>query len=199
MMEIFSLVQEIASLRSTVLIQGESGTGKELIARAIHFSGDRVDKPFIAVSCAALAETLLESELFGHEKGAFTGAVAQKQGKFELADGGTILLDEIGDIAPKLQLDLLRILQEKTFYRVGGIEEHKVDVRVIAATHVDLQEAVEQGKFREDLFYRLNVINIHIPPLRERLEDILGNKMEIIGGLILILIGINILAGHLFW
>ena len=172
MMEIFSLVQEIASLRSTVLIQGESGTGKELIARAIHFSGDRVDKPFIAVSCAALADTLLESELFGHEKGAFTGAMAQKQGKFELADGGTILLDEIGDIAPKLQLDLLRILQEKTFYRVGGIEEHKVDVRVIAATHVNLQEAVKQGKFREDLFYRLNVININIPPLRERLEDI---------------------------
>jgi DNA-binding NtrC family response regulator len=172
MMEIFSLVQEIASLRSTVLIQGDSGTGKELIARAIHYSGDRVDKPFVAVSCAALAETLLESELFGHEKGAFTGALTQKQGKFELADGGTILLDEIGDISPKLQLDLLRILQEKTFYRVGGTEEHKVDVRVIAATHVDLQEAVRQGKFREDLYYRLNVINIHIPPLRERLEDI---------------------------
>ena len=172
MMEIFSLVKEIASLRSTVLIQGESGTGKELIARAIHYSGDRVDKPFVAVSCAALAETLLESELFGHEKGAFTGAITQKQGKFELADGGTILLDEIGDITPKLQLDLLRILQEKTFYRVGGLEEHKVDVRVIAATHVDLQEAVKQGKFREDLFYRLNVIKIHIPPLRDRLEDI---------------------------
>ena len=172
MMEIFSLVQEIASLRSTVLIQGESGTGKELIARAIHYSGDRGDKPFIAVSCAALAETLLESELFGHEKGAFTGAMTQKRGKFELADGGTILLDEIGDISPKLQLDLLRILQEKTFYRVGGTEENKIDVRVIAATHVDLQEAVKQGKFREDLYYRLNVINIHIPPLRERLEDI---------------------------
>jgi DNA-binding NtrC family response regulator len=172
MMEIFSLVQEIASLRSTVLIQGESGTGKELIARAIHYSGDRGDKPFIAVSCAALAETLLESELFGHEKGAFTGAMTQKRGKFELADGGTILLDEIGDISPKLQLDLLRILQEKTFYRVGGTEENKIDVRVIAATHVHLQEAVKQGKFREDLYYRLNVINIHIPPLRERLEDI---------------------------
>jgi DNA-binding NtrC family response regulator len=172
MMEIFSLVKEIASLRSTVLIQGESGTGKELIARAIHYSGDRVDKPFIAVSCAALAETLLESELFGHEKGAFTGALTQKRGKFELADGGTILLDEIGDISPKLQLDLLRILQEKTFYRVGGTEENKIDVRVIAATHVDLQEAVKQGTFREDLYYRLNVINIHIPPLRDRLEDI---------------------------
>ncbi|RPI02861.1 MAG: sigma-54-dependent Fis family transcriptional regulator [Ignavibacteriae bacterium] len=172
MMEIFSLVKEIASLRSTVLIQGESGTGKELIARAIHYSGDRVDKPFIAVSCAALAETLLESELFGHEKGAFTGAMMQKRGKFELADGGTILLDEIGDISPKLQMDLLRILQEKSFYRVGGTEEIKIDVRVIAATHVNLQEAVNQGSFREDLFYRLNVINIHIPPLRERIEDI---------------------------
>jgi DNA-binding NtrC family response regulator len=172
MMEIFSLVKEIASLRSTVLIQGESGTGKELVARAIHYSGDRTDKPFIAVSCAALAETLLESELFGHEKGAFTGAMSQKQGKFELADGGTILLDEIGDISPKLQLDLLRILQEKSFYRVGGSEELRVDVRVIAATHVDLLDAVQQGKFREDLFYRLNVINIHIPPLRTRIEDI---------------------------
>jgi DNA-binding NtrC family response regulator len=172
MTEIFSLVKEVASLRSTVLIQGESGTGKELIARAIHYSGDRVDKPFVAVSCAALAETLLESELFGHEKGAFTGALSQKRGKFELADGGTILLDEIGDISPKLQLDLLRILQEKTFYRVGGTEENKIDLRVIAATHVDLQEAVKRGTFREDLYYRLNVINIHIPPLRDRLEDI---------------------------
>jgi transcriptional regulator with PAS, ATPase and Fis domain len=171
-MEIFFLVKEIASLRSTILIQGESGTGKELIARAIHYSGERAEKPFIVVSCAALAETLLESELFGHEKGSFTGAISQKQGKFELADGGTILLDEIGDISPKLQLDLLRVLQEKTFYRVGGTQELKVDVRVIAATHVDLQEAVKQGKFREDLFYRLNVINIHIPPLRERIEDI---------------------------
>jgi len=172
MMEIFSLVREISSLRSTVLIQGESGTGKELVARAIHYSGDRAENPFIAVSCAALAETLLESELFGHEKGAFTGAITQKRGKFELADGGTILLDEIGDISPKLQLDLLRILQEKSFYRVGGTEELKIDIRVIAATHVDLREAVKQGTFREDLFYRLNVINIHIPPLRDRLEDI---------------------------
>jgi len=172
MMEIFSLVKEIASLRSTVLIQGESGTGKELVARAIHYSGDRTEKPFVAVSCAALAETLLESELFGHEKGAFTGAMSQKQGKFELAEGGTILLDEIGDISPKLQLDLLRILQEKSFYRVGGSEELRVDVHVIAATHVDLLDAVQQGKFREDLFYRLNVINIHIPPLRARIEDI---------------------------
>jgi DNA-binding NtrC family response regulator len=172
MQEIFQLIQEISSLKSTVLIQGESGTGKELIARAIHYSGDRASKPFICVSCAALAETLLESELFGHEKGAFTGAVSQKKGKFELADGGTIFLDEIGDISPKLQIDLLRVLQEKTFYRVGGAEELSVDVRVIAATNCDLEEAVKSGKFRDDLFYRLNVINIHIPPLRERREDI---------------------------
>jgi len=172
MQDIFQLIREVASLRSTVLVQGESGTGKELIARAIHYAGDRADKPFIAVSCAALAETLLESELFGHERGAFTGAVSEKPGKFELADGGTIFLDEIGDISPKLQMDLLRVIQERTFYRVGGSEEMRVDVRVIAATHVDLLEAVREGKFREDLYYRLNVINIRIPPLRERLEDV---------------------------
>ena len=169
---IFQLVQEIASLRSTVLIEGESGTGKELIARAIHFSGDRSAKPFIGVSCAALAETLLESELFGHEKGSFTGATSQKKGKFEMAAGGTIFLDEIGDISAKLQMDLLRVLQERSFYRVGGSEEIQVDVRVIAATNTSLQEAVASAKFRDDLFYRLNVINIHIPPLRERREDI---------------------------
>ena len=172
MLEIFQLIQEIASLRSTVLLQGESGMGKELIARAIHFSGDRAEQPFIGVSCAALAETLLESELFGHEKGSFTGAVTQKKGKFEMADGGTIFLDEIGDISPKLQMDLLRVLQERCFYRVGGSEEIKVDVRIIAATNVDLQQAVLDGKFRDDLFYRLNVINIRIPPLRDRREDI---------------------------
>ena len=172
MQEIFELIQEISSLRSTVLIQGDSGTGKELIARAIHFSGDRATKQFVSVSCAALAETLLESELFGHEKGSFTGAVNQKKGKFEIADGGTIFLDEIGDISPKLQMDLLRVLQEKTFYRVGGNEEITVDVRVIAATNCDLDEAVKSGTFRDDLYYRLNVINIHLPPLRERREDI---------------------------
>ncbi|MGA9406116.1 MAG: sigma-54 dependent transcriptional regulator, partial [Bacteroidota bacterium] len=172
MHEIFQLVQEIASLRSTVLIEGESGTGKELIARAIHFSGDRAAKPFIGVSCAALAETLLESELFGHEKGSFTGATSQKKGKFEMAGGGTIFLDEIGDISAKLQMDLLRVLQERSFYRVGGSEEIQVDVRVIAATNTSLQEAVASATFRDDLFYRLNVINIHIPPLRERREDI---------------------------
>jgi DNA-binding NtrC family response regulator len=169
---VLELAQEISSLRSTVLVQGESGTGKEMVARAIHYSGDRAAKPFIAVSCAALAETLLESELFGHEKGSFTGASAQKRGKFELADSGTIFLDEIGDISPKLQCDLLRVLQERSFYRVGGSEEVRVDARVIAATHVDLRQAVAEGKFREDLFYRLNVIEIRIPPLRERREDV---------------------------
>jgi DNA-binding NtrC family response regulator len=172
MHEILQLAVEVANLRSTVLIQGESGTGKELIARSIHNSSDRASKPFIAVSCAALTETLLESELFGHEKGAFTGANAQKKGKFELADGGTILLDEIGDISPKLQVDLLRVLQERCFYRVGGSEEVRVDARVIAATHVNLQEAVQSGRFRDDLYYRLNVIEIRVPPLRERREDI---------------------------
>jgi DNA-binding NtrC family response regulator len=169
---ILQLAQEIAPLRSTVLIQGESGTGKELIARAIHNSGDRASKPFVAVSCAALAETLLESELFGHEKGSFTGAAERKMGKFEMADGGTIFLDEIGDISAKLQMDLLRVLQERCFYRVGGSEEVRVDVRVIAATHINLQQAVAEGKFRDDLFYRLNVIEIRIPALRERCEDI---------------------------
>jgi DNA-binding NtrC family response regulator len=172
MREILDLAGEVASLRSTVLIRGESGTGKELIARAIHFSGDRGTKPFVAVSCAALAESLLESELFGYEKGSFTGAAERKKGKFELANGGTIFLDEIGDIPPKLQADLLRVLQEKSFYRIGGNEEVRVDVRVVAATHKDLKQAVEDGAFREDLYYRLNVIEIRIPPLRERKEDI---------------------------
>jgi DNA-binding NtrC family response regulator len=172
MREIMDLASEVASLRSTVLIQGESGTGKELVARALHNAGDRAAKPFVAVSCAALAETLLESELFGHEKGSFTGASQQKQGKFEMADGGTIFLDEIGDISPKLQVDLLRVLQDRAFYRVGGSQEVRVDVRVVAATHVNLQQAVADGKFRDDLFYRLNVIEIRIPPLRERREDI---------------------------
>jgi len=172
MIQIFDLVREIASLRSTVLIQGESGTGKELVARAIHYSGDRARRPFISVSCAALAETLLESELFGHEKGSFTGATSQRKGKFESADGGTIFLDEIGDISPKLQMDLLRVLQERRFYRVGGSDELEVDVRVIAATNADLAQAVRDGSFRDDLYYRLNVISIHIPPLRERREDI---------------------------
>ncbi len=170
--KIFELIRDVATIRSTVLIQGESGTGKELIARAIHYSGDRAQKPFITVSCAALPETLLESELFGHEKGSFTGASSQRKGKFEMADGGTLFLDEIGDISSKLQMDLLRVLQERKFYRVGGSEEIEVDVRVIAATNVELDRAVREGKFRDDLFYRLNVISVHIPALRDRREDI---------------------------
>jgi len=172
MHDILQLTRDIASLRSTVLIHGESGTGKELVARAIHFSGDRAAKPFVTVSCAALAENLLESELFGYEKGAFTGAGAQTRGKFEIADGGTIFLDEIGDIPPKLQADLLRVLQERCFYRLGGTDEVRVDVRVIAATNKDLSDEVRQQHFREDLYYRLNVIEILIPPLRDRREDI---------------------------
>lgn len=172
MQQVLELSREIAPMRSTVLIRGQSGTGKEMVARAIHNCSDRASKRFVAVSCAALAETLLESELFGHEKGSFTGATAAVPGKFELADGGTIFLDEIGDISPKLQRDLLRVLQERSFFRVGGTEEIQVDVRVIAATHVDLEQAVAQGHFRSDLFYRLNVIEIRLPPLRERKEDL---------------------------
>ena len=172
MAEIFDLVREVARQRSTVLVQGESGTGKELVARAIHYSGERGERPFVAVSCAALAETLLESELFGYEKGSFTGAVAQRKGKFELADGGTLFLDEIGDISAKLQADLVRVLQERRFFRVGGTNEVAVDVRVIAATHRDLAADVREGRFRDDLYYRLNVISIRIPPLRERREDV---------------------------
>jgi transcriptional regulator with PAS, ATPase and Fis domain len=180
MRDILALCQEVASLRSTVLIQGESGTGKEMIARAIHNSGGRAQKPMVAVSCAALAETLLESELFGHEKGAFTGADQQKRGKFELADGGTIFLDEIGDISPKLQVDLLRVLQERSFYRVGGSQEVRVDVRAIAATHVNLQQAVAEGKFREDLYYRLNVIDVPLLALHflERLAHEMGKDVS---------------------
>jgi DNA-binding NtrC family response regulator len=172
MQAIFELVRDVANLRSTVLICGESGTGKEMVARAIHNSGERARGPFVAVSCAAFAETLLESEFFGHERGAFTGAVGRKKGKFELAQGGTIFLDEIGDITAKLQMDLLRVLQEKSLYRVGGTEEVQVDARVIAATKVDLAEAVRRGTFRDDLYYRLNVINVRIPALRERREDV---------------------------
>ena len=172
MQDIFELARTVGKSTSTILILGESGTGKELLARAIHLESLRADASFVSVSCAALTETLLESELFGHEKGAFTHAISQKKGKFEMANGGTIFLDEIGDIGPKLQLDLLRILQEKEFSRVGGNEVIKVDVRIIAATNRDLKKAIEEGKFRDDLYYRLNVISILIPPLRERKEDI---------------------------
>ena len=172
MQAVFDLVRSVADLRSTVLIQGDSGTGKELVARALHRAGNRRDRPFVAVPCAALAETLLESELFGHEKGSFTGAGERRPGKFEQADGGTLFLDEVGDVSPRLQAELLRVLQERRFFRVGGSEEVPVDVRVVAATHRDLREAVREGRFREDLFYRLNVISIRLPPLRERREDI---------------------------
>jgi DNA-binding NtrC family response regulator len=169
---VFDLAQTAAHSNSTVLILGESGTGKELLARAIHNESPRKDGPFICVSCAALAETLLESELFGHEKGAFTGAVATTRGKFELAQGGTLFLDEVGDVSPKLQADLLRVLEAREFHRVGGSQVIKTDARIITATHRDLKGLVDAGTFREDLYYRLHVIRISIPPLRARKEDI---------------------------
>ncbi len=172
MLEVFDLVREVANLRSTVLIEAESGTGKEMIARAIHMAGRRKDGPYLQISCAALPDTLLESELFGYEKGAFTGATGRRPGKFELASGGTLLLDEIGDVGPKVQSDLLRVLQERRLFRLGGIEEVSIDVRFVAATNRPLAMAVREGRFREDLFYRLNVIRIVIPPLRDRLDDL---------------------------
>ncbi|MCX6539330.1 MAG: sigma-54 dependent transcriptional regulator [Acidobacteria bacterium] len=172
MQRLFDLARSAARSQSTVLILGESGTGKELLARAIHAESPRQSAPFVAVSCAALTETLLESELFGHEKGSFTGAVNRRKGKFESAHGGTLFLDEIGDISPKLQLDLLRVLEERKFFRVGGSEPVEVDVRIIAATNRDLRKASETGQFRDDLYYRLNVIPMTLPPLRERLEDV---------------------------
>jgi DNA-binding NtrC family response regulator len=171
MQAVFDLARTAARSNSTILILGESGTGKELLARAIYSESPRNQGPFVAVSCAALTETLLESELFGHERGAFTGAAARRKGTFEMADGGTLFLDEIGDISAKLQLDLLRVLEGRQFTRVGGSEPVKVDVRIIAATNRDLQKAVAEGHFREDLFYRLNVIPVYLPPLRDRLED----------------------------
>jgi len=170
--KVFDRVRQVADTRATVLIQGESGTGKELISKAIHFNSDRAAKPFLPVHCAALTETLLESELFGHEKGSFTGAIGRKQGRFELADGGTLFLDEIGEIPLSIQVKLLRVLETKEFMRVGGIEPVRVDVRVIAATNRNLATEVKEGRFREDLFYRLNVITITLPSLRERREDI---------------------------
>ncbi len=172
MQSVFELTRTAARSQSTILIYGESGTGKELLARAVHAESPRHDGPFIPVSCAALTETLLESELFGHEKGAFTGASARRQGAFESADQGTLFLDEIGDIGQKLQMDLLRALEERRFCRVGGNDPVAVDVRVVAATNRDLERAVADGRFRDDLFYRLNVIPITLPPLRERPEDI---------------------------
>jgi transcriptional regulator with PAS, ATPase and Fis domain len=172
MRRIFDVVRQVAPTRASVLVTGDSGVGKELIADAVHNLSNRKPKPFIKVHCAALSESLLESELFGHEKGAFTGAVARKRGRFELANTGTIFLDEIGEINPSVQIKILRVLQEKTFERVGGEETLEVDVRIISATNKDLKAEIEHGSFREDLYYRLNVVNIHIPPLRDRKEDI---------------------------
>lgn len=172
MQKVFVLIRKIADTRSTVLITGESGTGKELAARAIHAQSARRDKPFVTVNCAALPETLLESELFGHMKGSFTGAIANKEGLFETASGGTIFLDEISATTPALQVKLLRVLQEREFKRVGGTQEIQVDIRIISATNKDLAEEVRRGAFREDLYYRLNVIPLYLPPLRERREDV---------------------------
>jgi DNA-binding NtrC family response regulator len=172
MQEVFELISDIANTDSTVLIQGESGTGKELIARAIHFNSHRKAKPFVIANCSAYSQNLLESELFGHEKGSFTGAIRRKTGRFELAHGGTIFLDEIGEVSPPTQILLLRVLQDHRFERVGGEQTLQVDVRVIAATNKNLMEEMKKGTFREDLYYRLNVIPIFVPPLRERKDDI---------------------------
>ena len=172
MQDVYNLINIVAPLDSTVLISGESGTGKELVAHAIHHLSLRKSKPFIRVSCASLPETLLESELFGHEKGAFTGAIYSKKGRFELANTGTIFLDDVDDMSSSVQVKLLRVLQEREFERVGGTETIKVDVRIISASKKDLSIEIKNGKFREDLFYRLNVINIHLPPLRDRKDDI---------------------------
>jgi len=172
MRRIFETVEKVADTDSTILILGESGTGKELIAKAIHYNSYRREGPFIPVNCAAIPSELLESELFGHEKGAFTNAIRTRIGRFELANGGTVFLDEIGDMSPNLQSKLLRVLQERHFERIGGVKTVKVDIRIIAATHQDLKATVEQGKFRQDLYYRLNVIPMEVPPLRERKSDI---------------------------
>jgi len=171
MQDTYRLLEDLANLETTVLVTGESGTGKELVAKALHYSGQRSFHPFVAVNCSALAESLLESELFGHVRGAFTGAIKDKQGRFEAANGGTILLDEIGDISPLIQLKLLRVLQEKVFERVGESVPQKVDVRVIACTNKNLKEKVRRGEFREDLYYRLMVVEVALPPLRDRLEE----------------------------
>jgi two-component system NtrC family response regulator len=172
MRDVFQMVHKVAPATATVLIEGESGTGKELVAKSIHYNSPRNKKPFIAVNCSALTESLMESELFGHEKGAFTGAVAMKKGRFELADTGTLFLDEIGELSQNLQVKLLRVLQEKAFERVGGVRPISVDIRLIAATNKELEKEVKAGRFREDLFYRLNVVHIALPPLRKRQEDL---------------------------
>ena len=172
MRQVVEMLRQVAETDASVLLYGETGTGKEMAARAIHYNGPRKDRPFVGVNCAALSETLLESELFGHEKGAFTGAIRQKPGRFEMANGGTLFLDEIGNMPLATQAKLLRVLQERQFERVGGTESISVDIRIISATNTDLKKAMEAGRFREDLYYRLNVIPIHLPPLRERMEDL---------------------------
>lgn len=172
MQNIFDLIYKVAPATASILIEGESGTGKDLVAKSIHYNSPRHEHPFIAVNCSALAENLLESELFGHEKGAFTGAVTTKKGRFELAEGGTIFLDEIGELSPSLQVKLLRVLQDKIFERVGGLRQVMVNFRLITATNKRLREEVQKGRFREDLYYRLNVVYIDLPPLRQRTEDL---------------------------
>jgi len=173
MQDVYDLIAQVSKTDTTVLIAGESGTGKELVAHAIHYNSLRADKPFVRVHCAALPESVIESELFGHERGAFTGAIAQRKGRFELADGGTLFLDEVGELSIATQIKLLRVLQEKEFERVGGTETVRVNVRVIAATNRNLEELIAQGQFRQDLYYRLHVFPIHVPPLRDRRADIL--------------------------
>lgn len=172
MLKIYEMIGKVAPSKASVMITGPSGTGKELIAKAIHYNSPRKNRPFISINCGALTETLLESELFGHERGAFTGAVTMKKGRFELADGGTLFLDEVGEMSPSLQVKLLRVLQEMEFERVGGTKTIKVDVRILAASNRRLKEDVDKGIFREDLFYRLNVVHIEVPQLKERVEDI---------------------------
>jgi DNA-binding NtrC family response regulator len=172
MQDIYSKIEQVADSRTTVLINGESGTGKELVAKALHYNSSRRERPFIALNCAALPETLIESELFGHEKGSFTDATARRIGQFELANTGTLFLDEIGDLSPMTQAKLLRVLQEREFTRVGGVQSIKVDVRILTATNKNLEELVRKGQFREDLYYRINVIALYLPPLRERGEDV---------------------------
>lgn len=172
MQEIYSKIEQVADSRTTVLITGESGTGKELVAKALHYNSSRRERPFVALNCAALPETLIESELFGHEKGSFTDATARRVGQFELANTGTLFLDEIGDLSPVTQAKLLRVIQEREFTRIGGVQPIKVDVRIVAATNKNLDDLVRKGLFREDLYYRINVISLYLPPLRERSEDI---------------------------